>query len=283
MTSFVRKRFEKKRYNVLWELKSFNHQYLEIYTNVSECFKSLEFLIRKRISSFLSRGKIYCVLKIQLIDGMHDELTLNKELLNKLLKIIKYLRKIGYHGNVNFIDILRWPNVVYYKENNLIFSKDCILSQLDDVLESFISIRKSEGAGIKDFILEKLKFFCNDLKLIRNEVPDSIKFVKNKLKQKIIETNLNINESRFDQELFFFINKMDITEELDRLEFHIKQIYNALNKTKPVGKYLDFMMQELYREVNTISSKSCITKIINNSISMKILISQMREQIQNIE
>ncbi|MGP1960018.1 MAG: YicC/YloC family endoribonuclease [Arsenophonus sp. NC-TX2-MAG3] len=283
MTAFARRDIRSKWGNAAWELRSVNHRYLETYIRLPEQFKSLEPVIRERLRARLTRGKIECSLRFELSSSQQNELVLNEELTKQLIRTANWVKKNSGKGKINPLEILRWPGVISAQEQNLDVICTYLLKELELALDDFILNRKSEGKMLKIIIEQRLDAVCQEIQEVRYQMPEILKWQRERLQIKLEEAEIQVDNNRLEQELIMLAQRIDVTEELDRLDTHVKETYNILKKQEAVGRRLDFMMQEFNREANTLASKSINSQVTNSAIELKVLIEQMREQIQNIE
>ncbi|WP_232501622.1 YicC/YloC family endoribonuclease [Candidatus Tachikawaea gelatinosa] len=283
MTAYARYEKKNKWGDVLWELRSVNQRYLEININLPEILRNLEENILKKIRQRLSRGKIDCTLHFEKKKFMKNDFIINKKLIRNITKLIDSIVLKNHPGIINLIEILKWPGVISVKKFKINQFNSEILENFDTTLDNLIHQREREGAILKTIIEKKLKSMLTEIKKIFKNIPIVIEFQRNRLLKKMKEIPINNDFHRFEQELLMMLCRMDISEELDRIKIHTKEIFNILNDKKIVGRRLEFMIQELNRESNTLASKSINENITASAIELKILIEQVREQIQNIE
>lgn len=186
-------------------------------------------------------------------------------------------------GEINPVDILRWPGVMAAKEQDLDAIAADILAALDGALDDFIVARETEGQALKALIEQRLEGVSGEVAKVRAHMPEILQWQRERLVAKLEDAEVQLENNRLEQELVLMAQRIDVAEELDRLEAHVKETYNILKKKEAVGRRLDFMMQEFNRESNTLASKSINAEVTNSAIELKVLIEQMREQIQNIE
>ena len=186
-------------------------------------------------------------------------------------------------GEINPVDILRWPGVMSAEEQDLDAISAELLSALDGALDDFIAARESEGAALKSLIEQRLAGVSAEVTKVRAQMPNILQWQRERLVSKLEEAEVQLENNRLEQELVLMAQRVDVAEELDRLEAHVKETHKILKKEEAVGRRLDFMMQEFNRESNTLASKSINADVTTSAIELKVLIEQMREQIQNIE
>lgn len=283
MTAYARREIKGEWGTASWELRSVNQRYLETYIRMPEQFRSLEPVARERIRARLTRGKIECNLRFEPDSRAHTSLLLNEKLAKQLVESAKWVKMQSDEGEINPVDILRWPGVMSAEEQDLDTIATEIIMALDGALDDFIVARETEGQALKALIEQRLKGVSAEVVNVRTHMPEVVKWQRERLTTKLAEAEIQLENTRLEQELLLMAQRIDVAEELDRLDAHIKETYNILKKKEAVGRRLDFMMQEFNRESNTLASKSINSEITNSAIELKVLIEQMREQIQNIE
>ncbi|AWK44362.1 YicC family protein [Photorhabdus laumondii subsp. laumondii] len=283
MTAFARRDIKSEWGNAAWELRSVNQRYLETYIRLPEQFRSLEPVIRERIRSRLTRGKVECNLRFELDSRSQGELILNETLAKQLVNAANWVKQQSNEGEINPVDILRWPGVMAAEEQDLDAINTQLLQELDTTLDAFIQSREAEGNALKIMIEQRLDAVTEEVGKVRQQMPEIMQWQRERLQTKLEEAQVQLENNRLEQELVLLAQRLDVAEELDRLDAHTKETRNILKKKEAVGRRLDFMMQEFNRESNTLASKSINADITNSAIELKVLIEQMREQIQNIE
>lgn len=283
MTAYARREAKGTWGSAAWELRSVNQRYLETYIRLPEQFRSLEPVIRERIRQRLTRGKIECNLRFDPDPGAQGELMLNETLAKQLVQAANWVKMQSDEGAINPMDILRWPGVMSAQEQDLDAINAQLLSALEGALDDFIVARESEGTALKGMIEQRLEGVKQEVAKVRAQMPEILKWQRERLVAKLEEAEVQLENNRLEQELVMMAQRIDVAEELDRLEAHVKETYNILGKKEAVGRRLDFVMQEFNRESNTLGSKSINADVTASAIELKVLIEQMREQIQNIE
>lgn len=283
MTAYARREIKGNWGSASWELRSVNQRYLETYLRLPEQFRSLEPVVRERIRARLTRGKIECTLRFEPDSHAQSELILNEELAKQLVQAGNWVKMQSDEGEINPLDILRWPGVMSAKEQDLDAITSEIMGGLESALDDFIVARETEGQALKALIEQRLEGVSTEVSKVRTQMPDILKWQRERLVSKLDEASVQLENNRLEQELVLMAQRIDVAEELDRLDAHVKETYNILKKKEAVGRRLDFMMQEFNRESNTLASKSINAEVTNSAIELKVLIEQMREQIQNIE
>jgi uncharacterized protein (TIGR00255 family) len=284
MTAFARREQPSAWGTVTWELRSVNHRYLEASLRLPETLRGLESLVRERIGAVLSRGKIEGTLKLQVTGTTMAAITLNFPLVDRLLDVAAELEhRIGPGTGLRLIDVLRWPGVVNEVEPDLDEIKTVILDALDAALAELIATREREGQRTADLLQQRCESIRNQVARVRARRPEVLARWRDKLLNRLADVPVEIDPGRLEQELVLIAQRLDVDEELDRLDNHLDEIAAVLKRSEPVGRRLDFLMQELNREANTLSSKSADADTTRAAVELKVLIEQMREQIQNIE
>ncbi|MGM3191145.1 YicC/YloC family endoribonuclease [Dickeya dadantii subsp. dieffenbachiae] len=283
MTAYARREIKGDWGSAAWELRSVNQRYLETYIRLPEQFRSLEPVIRERIRNRLTRGKIECGLRFELDPRAQGQLILNEQLAKQLVTAANWVKMQSDEGEVNPLDILRWPGVMSAQEQDLDAISTELMQALEAALDDFIIARESEGNALKALIEQRLVGVSAEVAKVRAHMPNILQWQREKLQSKLDEAQVQLDGNRLEQELVLMAQRIDVAEELDRLEAHVRETYKILNKQEAVGRRLDFMMQEFNRESNTLGSKSINADVTASAIELKVLIEQMREQIQNIE
>ncbi|MGV3346929.1 YicC/YloC family endoribonuclease [Enterobacteriaceae bacterium LUAb1] len=283
MTAYARREIKGNWGSASWELRSVNQRYLETWLRLPEPFRSLEPIVREQIRSRLTRGKIECNLRFDADPSTQSALILNEQLARQLIEAANWVKLKSDEGEIDPVDILRWPGVMSAQDQDLDAIAAELLTALDGTLDSFIVARESEGSALKAMIEQRLQKVSDEVTRVRAHMPDVLKWQRERLTSKLEEAQIQLDNNRIEQELIIMAQRIDVAEELDRLETHVKETYNILKKKEAVGRRLDFMMQEFNREANTLASKSINAEITASAIELKVLIEQMREQIQNIE
>jgi len=285
MTAFTRQEI-KTEWGVLnWELRTVNHRFLEIYVRLPEDMRVLETAVRERIGARLSRGKVDCMLRFEPVaNAEHTRLALNKGLIQLLLDASKEVEgMLKNPGQIRSLDILRWPGVLQVVETDLDQLQNEALKLLDISLDELNLNRQREGKKMNEIIHQRCSAIREQVVHARQRLPEVSENQRRKLLNRLEELKSELDMTRLEQEMAYMAQKIDIAEELDRLEVHVEEVQRVLQQDEPVGRRLDFLMQELNREANTLGSKSADTQTTRASVEMKVLIEQMREQIQNIE
>lgn len=283
MTAFAHLEIKKEWGNAVWEIRSVNQRFLETYFRLPEAFRHLEMGLRERLRNSLTRGKVECSLRIELAQASNNKIALNNDYAEQVIASLKTLQGIAGEGEINLVDVLRYPGVVDAQSQDLDQIAQDLLAGFEQILTDFIAMRGREGANLQAIIQQRLDSIAEIAQSVQNQMPEVLQWQKDRLQQRFEELNLQLDPQRLEQEMVLTAQRVDVAEELDRLQLHVKETSSILKKGGAVGRKLDFMMQELNRESNTLASKSINTDITNSAVELKVLIEQMREQIQNLE
>ncbi|TQV73741.1 YicC family protein [Aliikangiella marina] len=284
MTAFARQPIEKTWGTGAWEIRSVNSRFLETNFRLPEAYRYLEFKLREKLRKKLQRGKVDCSLRIDTANSETGDLTIDKALVKSLFKSYEELELItGVTQQPNLTRFLSWPGVIQSAEVDSEQMEAELLAELDAGIDQLIQMREREGNSLADIINQRLQGMTEQVALVRKEMPEIIQWQKNKILSRFEEAQVELEEQRLEQEMVLIAQKIDVDEELDRLDTHIHEVGRLIKKGGSVGRRLDFLMQELNREANTLGSKSINAKTTAASVELKVLIEQMREQIQNIE
>ena len=283
MTAFARLEVKKDWGDAVWEIRSVNQRYLENFFRLPEQFRGLENTLREKLRQNLTRGKIECSLRIEIKKQTNAELNLNKELANQVIQSLQWIKAQAGEGEINLTDVLRYPGVVEAQEQDLDAISQDLLTAFDDLLTDFIAMRGREGEKLNAIIQQRLDAIAVEADKVRSQMPAVLQWQRERLLQRFEDAQINLDPQRVEQEMILLAQRVDVAEELDRLQMHVKETTNILKKGGAVGRKLDFMMQELNRESNTLASKSINADITASAVELKVLIEQMREQIQYLE
>ena len=283
MTAFARADRHLTGASLAWEIRSVNHRYLEVGPRLPEGLRALENDVRERCRQRLGRGKVDVTLRYQTEEG-EAELELNENLVKHLAEAARRVDDLVRHaGQVNPLEILRFPGVLSTREVDADTLHAEALAALDEALDALIVTRDREGEQLARMVRERLDGVGEQVVRIRQALPAIREALRDRLRQRVQEAVENPDPERLEQELVLAAQKMDVDEELDRLETHVAEVRRVVKKGGQVGRRLDFLMQELNREANTLASKSVDAETTAAAVELKVLIEQMREQVQNIE
>ncbi len=284
MTSFGRVEETTEHGYVIWDIRTVNHRYLDINLRLPEEMRMLENVIRQKISDAIKRGKVDCTLRFDPDQGDTGEIRVNRE---RAVRVIDAARALATAEDafsaINPLEIMRWPGVIERETIDLDVVGTALLALLDRALAMVVDSRMVEGEKIAEMIRTRSDEVSAIANRLQAEIPAIVEAVRDKLKTRVAELTSELDPDRLEQEIVLLAQKMDVAEELDRLNAHVSEVRRALDSSKPIGRRLDFLMQELNREANTLGSKSADLSMTGASVNLKVLIEQMREQIQNIE
>ncbi len=284
MTAFARQEAQGEWGALQLELRSVNHRYLEVNPRLPEDLRQLEPKIRERVVKNLSRGKVDCTLRYQPPRELPGDLALNRELVKKLAHASREIDGLIYNpAPVNSFELLRWPGVLESArvDEGQLQSEALVL--LEKALTELNDNRCREGKTLRKIILQRCDAAAEVVAGVRQRLPEVLAGLRRRLHERLAELRQELDEGRLEQEMVLMAQKLDVDEEMDRLETHLSEVRQVLDRDEPVGRRLDFLMQELNREANTLGSKSADSETTKASVELKVLFEQMREQIQNIE
>ena len=285
MTGFARREAKLPWGTLVWEIRSVNHRYLEPSFRLPEDFREIEPHLRDAMRKALQRGKVEASLSVQWEQEGESEMGVN---LAKVAQLTKATQQInGLLGNtaapVNALDILRWPGVLQKQELDREALHKAALELFDLAIGGLIEHRSREGAELQQLIINRLDSVSVQVADVRARMPEILAAQREKLQTKLAALQVELDPERLEQEIVLLAQKADVDEELDRLDTHVLEVKRSLKQTDSLGRRLDFLMQELNREANTLSSKSIVSETTQAAVELKVLIEQMREQVQNIE
>jgi len=288
MTAFARVQESNDAGSITWELRSVNHRYLEPGIKLPEEFRQLEPKIRKLLGRYLTRGKVDLSLRYRVDQQQQSKIGLNEDILHSLREVEQQVLNIVHEGSkLSVSDILSWPGVISETERDFAGLHQLAMSCLDSALRQLQQSREDEGGALEEMIRSRCGQVSDIVAEVRKHRPELITALREKwesaLDEKLQQWRESANENRLEQELVMLAQKLDVEEELDRLDTHIAEVLNVLERDEAVGRRLDFLMQELNREANTLGSKSLDSVTTQQAVDLKVLIEQMREQVQNIE
>ena len=283
MTAFSRVEVKGDWGNAVWEIRSVNQRFLETYFRLPEQFRGIEPVLRERFRKQLNRGKVECNLRFNANPSAKSKITLNTELAQELVNHANTISALAENSSFNPVEIMRWPGVMEAEEADMDTIQTEILVGFDQALKDFIEARISEGENLKVLIEKRLDGIVVESEKVTTHMPEVIAWQRKRITDKFTDASIELDSTRVEQELVLLAQKMDVEEELDRLQSHVKETRNILKKGGAQGRRLDFMMQEFNREANTLGSKSINANITASAVELKVLIEQMREQIANIE
>lgn len=233
MTAYARREIKGNWGSAAWELRSVNQRYLETYLRLPEQFRSLEPVARERIRARLTRGKIECNLRFELDPSAQSSLILNEKLAKQLVNAANWVKMQSDEGEINPVDILRWPGVMSAEEQDLDAISAELLKALEGALDDFIAARESEGNALKALIEQRLAGVSAEVVKVRAQMPNILLWQRERLQSKLEDAQVQLENNRLEQELVLMAQRVDVAEELDRLDAHVKETYKILKKKKP--------------------------------------------------
>jgi uncharacterized protein (TIGR00255 family) len=284
MTGFARRERQGPWGTLVCELRTVNHRYLETSLRLPEELKALDNEARQAIAAALRRGKVDATLYLKSASGTQRSLELDGALLEELLaRVAEVRRRLAEAAPVSPLELLRWPGVVRETELD---AKPVLVAALEVLREALTELnetRHREGQRIRELLLARCSSMRAHVQVVKLRLPEISQRLRERIVERISQLGVTPDTERLEQELVLYAHKMDVDEELDRLGGHLDEVIAVLDSSEPAGRRLDFLMQELNREANTLSSKSQDTETTRAAVDMKVAIEQMREQVQNVE
>lgn len=284
MTAFSRQQKEQEWGSLTWEIRSVNHRYLETSVRLPESLRALENGVREAVRKRLTRGKVECALRFQSEAKISSDLHLNTTLIKQLVQANVEIEQItGTSSSLSNMEVLRWPGVIEEQDFDKTSIEKQALSLFGAAMDDLVATREREGAELQGFIKKRIDSVREIVVNVRNKMPEILVKQKQNILDRLAELQAELEPARLEQEVSLLAQKADVEEELDRLDSHLNEVERVLNAKGQKGRRLDFLMQELNREANTLSSKSIVVETTLSAVELKVLIEQMREQIQNVE
>jgi uncharacterized protein (TIGR00255 family) len=284
MTAFARELYRGSEGELVWEIRSVNHRFLEVFVRLPEDLRGMEPLVRERVGQRLKRGKLDCTLRFQPGTQQAATLSVNRSLVQTLRSAADELGAIlGRTLSPNPMELMRWPGVLLEQPADLGPVQARAAELLDRALDGLIATREREGVRMADTVRQRCGAMRSLTKEVRTRMPQVLEEIRGRLSVRLQEVLEQLDANRLEQEMVLFAQRLDVDEEMDRLATHLDEVERVLEAGGAVGRRLDFLMQELNRETNTLSSKTSDVLVTRHAVEMKVLIEQMREQVQNIE
>ena len=284
MTGFARGEIQGVWGTLVCELRTVNHRFLEVSLRLPEELRSLDGELRQLIAAALRRGKVDASIYLKSATTGTQLHELNAEVLKQLASRIAEVRSVvSADAPLSALDLLRWPGVLKDVERDasplLVATQELIKTTLIELNE----MRHREGGRIHELLAQRCEVIATQVQLVKTRLPEIAARQRERILARLATLNAQVDSERVEQELVIFAHKMDVDEEMDRLTSHLVEIRSVIASTEPAGRRLDFLMQELNRESNTLSSKSQDADTTRAAVELKVVIEQMREQIQNVE
>lgn len=285
MTAFAREQVQGDWGSMVCEIRSINHRYLEASVHLPEALRALEMSLRELVRKHVQRGKIECAIRLKSnSNGDASMLAVNESLAKALCeaneKVASLLRM---PAPINSSDILRFPGVLETKEGDMERLQSEAITLLEKTLNDLVAARQREGKELTTLFLQRIDAMEAELVKVKKRLPAVLTEQREKLLKRFADVKIELDETRLEQEMVIFAQRMDVAEEVDRTNTHLTEIRRILKTGGAVGRRLDFLMQELNREANTLGSKSTDSVLTHAAVELKVLIEQMREQVQNVE
>ena len=283
MTGYACSNTDSRFGRIGWTVKSVNHRFLDVTVSMPPGMESFWHLADETVRSALSRGKVECSLSFVPREEI-SVIEINRELAAEVVRKADEIVSMSAHpGTVDPMQVLSWPGVAIKHSYSGTELEKALRDSLRETLSELIAFRAREGEKIKNILTGKMRDISAEIQKVRQQLPRIVAWEKNRMKDAVLSAGVEIDKSRLEQELILTAQRIDVAEELDRLTAHISETGDILEKGGVVGRRLDFMMQEFNRESNTLASKSVNVDVTDSAVEIKVLIEQMREQIQNIE
>jgi uncharacterized protein (TIGR00255 family) len=284
MTGFARRETSGPWGVLVCELRSVNHRFLEVGFRLPEELRSLEPELRQLLMRELKRGKVDCTLTYRSESGAERALDLDADALKRLLSRVKEISsELPDHHTIDVIEVLRWPGIIRDSNAGTDELQAATRKLVDGAVKDLIAARAREGARLRELIEQRCTSLDGYVEVVRARLPEVHARTRARLDERLAELKANVDQERLEQELALLVQRLDVHEEMDRLTAHVVEIRRIVKANEPAGRRLDFLMQELNREANTLSSKSQDLETTRAAVDMKVVIEQMREQVQNIE
>jgi uncharacterized protein (TIGR00255 family) len=284
MTGFARVESESALGTISWELRSVNHRYLDVQFRLPEAVRGSEPALRARAARRLGRGKVDCTLAVRAADEQQAALLIDEARLVMLRDALAAAADVCPDAApASTMDLLRWPGIIAERQVDTDALAQIAVRLFDEALSELEAMRAREGERLAALLLAR----CDDIDAltaaVRTRRPEVLAAIRTRMRDRLAALDVDADPARLETELAIIAQKLDVDEELDRLDAHITEIRSVLDSAEPVGRRLDFLMQELNREANTLGSKSADAETTRAAVDMKVAIEQMREQIQNVE
>lgn len=284
MTAFCRHQSALPEAQLIWEIRSVNHRFVDIHLKLPEQFRALETKCRALITARIHRGRIDALLKYAQSSANRQPLSINTAALAAFNQALQQVREqVPDTGAIDPCAALQWPGVLQQPQQHLGDIEDAALAALKAALKELVATRSREGARLRQLINARIVLSRQVVGNFRQQLPGIETDIKQRWQRRLCELDAQVDPARLEQELALVLMRSDVNEELERLESHFDEVERILKTDNPAGRRLDFLMQELHREANTMGAKSVDLRNTNASVALKVLIDQMREQVQNIE
>ena len=284
MTAFARRSTQAGWGQLVWEMRTVNSRYLDVIVRMPEELRDLEMKVREMARRKLTRGKLECYCRFKAGAALTHEFSINTPLLEQLQTAVAAVgQQFSVRDTHSPFELLRWPGVLQEADADLSAVQQATLQLCEQNFDELIKVREREGSEIQQFLENCLQDMETEIAKVTGTVESVLVAQKQRLLDKIHDLGLDLDQQRLEHEMVYWAQKLDVNEELQRLDAHIKEVRSIINKGGVVGRRLEFLMQELNREANTLGSKSADLATTQVSVELKVSIEQMREQVQNVE
>lgn len=284
MTAYAEGSLQQPEGQLIWVIKSVNHRYLDCQLRLPDDFRHLEIPLRQKLKDRLARGKVEATLYFTPDSGhVARSMSLDSVLVTELKRLLQELGEGVDDRSVELMRLLHWPGMINYEQLDLAGAYEAAVKLFDRVLDDFTEARANEGQAIHEVLAQRLDGIEAQVALVRAHAPKIQAQIQNKIESKLAALNVTLDAERMEQEVALLLQKSDVEEELDRLDVHVSEVRRVMEGDEACGRRLDFLIQELNREANTLGSKATLVETSQVSVELKVLIEQLREQIQNIE
>ncbi len=285
MTAFARSQSQGDWGSLVCEVRSINHRYLEMSLHLPEFLRATEMNLRDTIRNMVKRGKVECLVRYQSTPNTTNAgFNVNIKLAQDLCKASEKIASFSTNpGVINPTEILRFPGVLETSEVDLTKLQPRVQELFENTLKELVTVRGREGEELKQTFLQRMDLIDKQLVIVRERSPSVVAEQSERIRKRFTDLSVELDPTRLEQEMVFFSQRIDVMEEIERIETHVNEIRRILKEGGIVGRRLDFLMQELNREANTLGSKSVDSVLTHAAVEMKVLIEQVREQVQNIE
>jgi uncharacterized protein (TIGR00255 family) len=284
MTAFCRSQSELPDGCLVWEIRSVNHRYLDVHLKLPEQLRALESGCREQINGKLNRGRIDATLKVEPGNSISGGFAVNEAILVSLGESLALVKaRIAGAGAADPCEILRWPGVLDKPDEDVDGMIENALGVLAGALDELVEVRLREGLRLQQLISDRVTAAREIVRDLKSVLPEIEMNIRQRWQRRLDELGDEVDPSRLNQELALLLTRIDVSEELDRLDTHFDEVERVLSGNRPAGRRLEFIMQELNREANTLGAKSADLRNTSAAVELKVLIDQMREQVQNVE
>lgn len=284
MTAFARQDTQDDWGTLTCEIRTVNHRYLEPSFRLPEALRELENSFRETLRQQLKRGKVDVAMRLQAREGADARFEISDEMARAVNDAANHInRLLDNPAHINALDVLRWPGVLSVAEQDYGPAREAANELFRRTLEELVIVREREGERLRPLFEDRLEAMARGVEEVRTRMPELLAAQEQALRERFEKARVELDSDRIAQEMVMLAQKSDVAEELDRLQTHIHEVRDTLQSDEAIGRRLDFLMQELNREANTLSSKSIDARVTKVAVDLKVLIEQMREQVQNLE